>query len=91
MDVKDLKENNKNEDSILEHIGSTLLESVRKSDIACRYSKHEFVIVLPNTSEESIVHILNRLSDSLKNVEFDTKVIKHLPDESCEQFIARVV
>jgi len=91
IDVKDLHYNNKDEDKILKHIGSTLLDSVRGSDIACRYSEHEFVIVLSNIDEENIVHIVNRLSDSLGSVEFDTKVVKHLKDESCEQFIARVV
>jgi diguanylate cyclase (GGDEF)-like protein len=48
-------------DALLRELGQLLREKLRKSDIACRYSGEEFVLVLPDSSlgntQQRVEHI----------------------------------
>ena len=93
IDIEDLKSYKKSsqneEDIILKHIGMSLLESVRTSDIACRYSQNEFIVVLPNTKTKNVEKVISRLGENLNYAEYKTKVIEHFEDETYDDFIVK--
>jgi len=51
-------------DSVIEEVGATVRESIRKIDHGCRYGGEEFTIVLPETSTEQALVVANRLRRS---------------------------
>jgi diguanylate cyclase (GGDEF)-like protein len=93
IDIEDLKSYKKSsqdkEDMILKHIGISLLKSVRTSDIACRYSQSEFIVVLPNTKSQNVEKVISHINKNLSYAEYKTKVIEHLQDETYDDFIAK--
>lgn len=52
-------------DEALAHLASFLVSHLRKYDIVCRYGGDEFVILLPNTSEEKAHAVANKLLHAL--------------------------
>jgi len=53
-------------DEVLKHISSTLLEIVRENDIVSRFGGDEFVILLPDVSDEKrVVEFLDRVQKEL--------------------------
>ena len=76
-------------DKIIESISRSLLSSVRASDIACRYSENEFIVVLPNTSKIEVEYFIKRIEKHFFNVEHTFTAIEHLPDETYEDFIEK--
>ena len=93
IDVEDLKSHKKSsqdeEDGILKHIGISLLQSLRASDVACRYSQNEFIVVLPNTKSKNVEKVISRLDKNINYAEYKTKVIEHFNDETYDDFIAK--
>lgn len=95
IDLKVLKKNErsfqKEKDNILEHIGGSLLDSLRTSDIACRYSESEFMIVLPNTNAQNVEVLINRIEKYFNDFKHTIKVIEYNKDETYDDFIQRLV
>jgi diguanylate cyclase (GGDEF)-like protein/PAS domain S-box-containing protein len=56
-------------DIVLRRIGQLLLESLRKSDIACRYGGEELTIVLPDSSLEDARTRMEEISRRIKTLE----------------------
>ena len=50
----------------MEKVGQATLESIRDTDIGCRYGGDEFCIILPRTSAGEAETIANRLIDNFK-------------------------
>ena len=55
-------------DAILRDIGSLLLEHVRGEDIPCRYGGDEFIIVLPDASQEVTTERAERLCEHIRHI-----------------------
>jgi len=52
-------------DRVLARVGELLTESVRPSDILCRYAGDEFVVILPEIREEDLKGVAQRIKSSL--------------------------
>lgn len=50
--------------SVLQEFAKILVESVRKIDIACRYSGQQFMVLLPNTSVDGAYVLAERIRQS---------------------------
>lgn len=57
-------------DKALQVIGQTLKESIRNTDIAGRFGGEEFLILAPNSGEESAMFLAHRILEAIRNVEF---------------------
>ncbi len=88
MKIENLDESNSKE--IFKRIGEVLLTSIRKSDLACRYGKKEFIIVLPDTSIENIVIITDRMKKTMHDIIYSIEIIEHYKGESYEEFIKKL-
>ncbi|MCH7760639.1 diguanylate cyclase [candidate division TA06 bacterium] len=51
-------------DRVLAQVGKLLKESVRSSDILCRYAGDEFVVILPETREEEVIRVAERMKEN---------------------------
>jgi diguanylate cyclase (GGDEF)-like protein len=52
-------------DRILQNVADTLSKAVRSMDILARYGGDEFMVILPETSEQGAIEIAERLRDSV--------------------------
>lgn len=92
IDAYELNNLNKShKDELLKYIGKSLLDSLRLSDVICRYGEHEFVVILPNTNEEHFDLLRSRLSKDLSKVSCEIKAIRYNPNESHTDFLERLV
>ncbi len=57
-------------DEVLVEIGSRIMNSIRSTDLATRPGGEEFVVVLPNTNQETAVIIAERTRKSTKDTPF---------------------
>jgi diguanylate cyclase (GGDEF)-like protein/PAS domain S-box-containing protein len=55
-------------DTLLRELGKTLRESLRMSDIACRYGGDEFVLILPDSSLEDAQHRMQQILGLVKEL-----------------------
>ncbi|MCU7876927.1 MAG: sensor domain-containing diguanylate cyclase [Candidatus Thiodiazotropha sp. (ex Lucinoma borealis)] len=58
-------------DEVLVKISETLNSSLRASDSAGRYGGEEFLLVLPHTSVESSVELVERMRKNIREIEFE--------------------
>jgi diguanylate cyclase (GGDEF)-like protein len=65
-------------DFVLKHVADTLQNSIRGSDILCRYGGEEFVIVFTNTSLDKASSACEKLRSAIEVSEliFESKLIK---------------
>jgi diguanylate cyclase (GGDEF)-like protein len=56
-------------DSLLREVGRVLGETLRKSDIACRYGGEEFVLVLPNSSLADIFERIEEIRLAVRELQ----------------------
>ena len=61
-------------DFVLEEMGRRIRESLRRTDIACRYGGEEFVILLPHTDYEGAQTVIQRLKDGLQGQAFQNNI-----------------
>ena len=54
-------------DEIIKTVGSTLKAALRRSDLIARYSGDEFIIMLPDTTEEGGVTVAQKLRSAVLN------------------------
>lgn len=58
-------------DTILKAVARTLSETVRDSDIACRYGGEEFAIILPGSTAASATNLAERLHEAIAKLSQD--------------------
>ena len=75
----------------LAKISKIFLNSVRASDIACRYSQSEFIIILPNTNSKDSTNLQHRVEKQLNDEKYKINLTEHSKNESYENFILRVI
>ncbi|MEK7241311.1 MAG: diguanylate cyclase, partial [Planctomycetota bacterium] len=61
-------------DFVLQEMGRRTKESLRRTDIACRYGGEEFVILLPHTDYEGAQTVIQRLKDGLQGRAFQNNI-----------------
>ncbi len=57
-------------DKVLAQFAKLLKESVRETDIPCRYGGDEFALILPETDRESSLKVAKKIMNKLKNTYF---------------------
>lgn len=60
-------------DKVLNVIAQTLQKSIRNTDYIARYSGEEFVLLLPDISEQQADHVLHKLCERIMNIPFKFK------------------
>ena len=58
-------------DDVLRKIGEILLDTVRKSDIACRYGGEELSVIMPHTDMETAFDVAERIRKTIENTDID--------------------
>lgn len=59
-------------DAALVRISETFREKTRQSDFPSRYGGEEFVLILPETDQESALQVANKIHDSIRTSSFGT-------------------
>ncbi len=85
-------------DNALMRFAGTIVDSLRKTDIAFRLGGDEFFILMPNTSLNDALTVADRLCNNIKNsriipnspVTASVGVVEHMPDESSERWYVRL-
>ena len=63
-------------DEVLKNIAKIIKNSIRKTDIACRYGGEEFIILFPDTNKQKALEISERIRKEIeKNVIYDDKPV----------------
>lgn len=57
-------------DEVLQGFSKVIAQSVRTSDIACRYGGEEFVVIMPHTAPADALIVAERIRESLASVAF---------------------
>jgi two-component system cell cycle response regulator len=57
-------------DRVLSEIAKVIRETLRSSDIACRYSGEEFAVILPDTNEVESLQVAERIRELIENHTF---------------------
>lgn len=60
-------------DSVLQAVTKTCLETIRKADIIGRFGGEEFVILMPETTQQSAQRAMERLRKKVELLEINTK------------------
>jgi|GEM_PF-390687 len=58
-------------DMVLREIGKMLLDSMRQSDLICRYGGEEFAVILPNTDVKKATVVSERFRERVGNHQFE--------------------
>jgi diguanylate cyclase (GGDEF)-like protein len=59
-------------DAALVKISETLREKTRQSDFPSRYGGEEFVLILPETDQESALQVANKVHEAIRSSSFGT-------------------
>ena len=51
-------------DRVIQEMGATILQSIRKIDHGCRYGGEEFVVILPETSVDNGLIVARRIAQT---------------------------
>lgn len=57
-------------DRVIKSLSRLILQRIRKTDIAGRYGGEEFGVILPNTSKEDALKIVNKLREEFSSLSF---------------------
>jgi diguanylate cyclase (GGDEF)-like protein len=52
-------------DVVLKEVASTIRESLRNIDVACRYGGEEFAVILPETTEKGVLLVAERIRENI--------------------------
>jgi len=55
-------------DVVIQGVGNFLASHVREADVACRYGGDEFIVVLPNTAQETTKERAEQLRDGIRKL-----------------------
>jgi len=61
-------------DTILKCISEIITDTIRKSDLACRYGGDEFILAILNSDEENSLILAERIREKIENAIKDTTV-----------------
>jgi len=77
----------------LEKFAQVLLETIRESDIPCRYNDGEFIIIFPNTQEKDIKNVLQRIEETLNTIpiKYNYKILEYNKKDNYELFIDKLI
>jgi len=78
-------------DKIVERVSVSLLDKLRASDIACRYSENEFVVLFPNTNIKKIEGFIDRVDNCFKELEHTFKIVEYLQNDTYEEFLEKII
>lgn len=67
-------------DMILNHVGATIKNSIRETDIACRYGGEEFVVILPKATGTEAREVAERIRKAVESSKF---VISEANSDGC--------
>jgi diguanylate cyclase (GGDEF)-like protein len=59
-------------DEILRELAKTLVRLVRGTDVVCRLGGEEFAVILPSCDETAAMHLADRLTQTVAEVEFES-------------------
>lgn len=59
-------------DKLIKSLAQVLQDSVRETDILARYGGDEFVVMLPETNDETAIEIAERIREAVENTSFST-------------------
>lgn len=94
IDIEELKNDHKlpqkSKDKILEQLGTSLLNTLRNSDVAGRYSNHELMIILPNTLPANVKNLMERLEHHLKQLNYTARVVEYDQEDSFDTFMKKL-
>ncbi len=76
FDLDDFKKVNdtyghKTGDLLLQEIGHTLNDTIRKEDMPCRYGGEEFVVILPNTDKAGAIAFAERVNQAIETIKLN--------------------
>lgn len=57
-------------DKVLKTIGETLFNTVRQSDIGCRYGGEELVVIMPETDQQTALDVAQRIRKNIERIDF---------------------
>ncbi len=57
-------------DFVLKNVAKIISNSVRNADIVSRYGGDEFIVILPNATDEDLTKIAKRILENIKSFEF---------------------
>ncbi|RPF49655.1 diguanylate cyclase (GGDEF)-like protein [Thermodesulfitimonas autotrophica] len=84
-------------DVVLQKVAELIKNSIRVTDIACRYGGEEFLVILPGTKGEDAVKVANRVRKSIEDHPFPHRqitaslgVVSAKKHDSVESLLARV-
>lgn len=60
-------------DKVLSTVATKIVESIRESDILCRYGGEEFVLLLPETNMDDAIPLLDKLRSEIERCPFRYK------------------
>lgn len=59
-------------DEVLQKIANAIKETVRKSDLTCRWGGEEFIIVMPNISQRRLISLGEKIRTAVEKLQYDT-------------------
>jgi len=63
-------------DEVLKNVAKIIKNSIRKTDIACRYGGEEFIILFPDTNKQKAIEISERIRKEIeKKIIYDDKPV----------------
>lgn len=84
-------------DDVLRGVAKVIQDNIRKTDICARWGGEEFIILSPETTEENIENLAEKLRYAIENYDFDIPkkitasfgVTQYINGETSEQMIKR--
>lgn len=70
-------------DQVLTQVGRLLEMSVRSSDTLCRYAGDEFVVTLPETEEDDVIQVAERIKDNFSEARWVNENGKPIRPVTC--------
>jgi len=74
----------------LKRVAEVLLDVIRESDIACRYTDNGFIIIFPHTDAKSVEKIIHRLKEKVNDIEIRHNILEYNSIEDYKGFIEKL-
>jgi diguanylate cyclase (GGDEF)-like protein len=70
-------------DRVLNQVGRLIKESLRSSDILCRYAGDEFVVILPESGEEEVIRVSERVKETFAQADWKDEKEESIQPVTC--------